>query len=46
MRSEKELREFLKAIDEAGKVKGHDGLFRMTEKTGHWSDCIDWILEI
>ena len=45
MKSEEELKDWLKKVEEAGKVDGDEAFFVMSNKCGHWCDCIDWILK-
>ncbi len=45
MKTEKEIREFLKSIKEAEKLPAVDNMVVMTERAGHWQDALEWVLE-
>ena len=45
MRTEKEIRKKLHELKELYGKAFAEGLTCPTEKTGHWCDCLEWVLE-
>lgn len=46
MKSEKEIREMHEKLNNNKSIKELDeeGFVNYTDKGGHWSDCLDWVL--
>jgi hypothetical protein len=44
MRTEKEIRELKEKIEKAPSIDGDTSFCNLTDKGGHWLDCLDWVL--
>jgi len=47
MKSEKEIKEFMAKLEGKSpelKELDADGFLSLSDKAGHWSDCLDWVL--
>lgn len=45
MKDEKTIRELKKKIERVGDDEVLEDYFELTNKGGHWLDCLEWVLE-
>lgn len=44
MKTEEEIRAFLKSIKEAEKLPPIEDMVVATDRAGHWEDALEWVL--
>lgn len=46
MRTKEEIKAFIKSLKSKEiKILDKEGFLIHTDKTGHWEDCLDWVLQ-
>ena len=45
MKDEKEIRELKEKIEKVCDDEELNDYFRLSDKGGHWLDCLEWVLE-
>ena len=45
MKTENEIKSFIVSIAKAEKTPPVENMVAMTERAGHWLDCLEWVLD-